>query len=1138
MKFRVWTLVTATTLLAAGSADAQTPNVAMSGDLESNRSTLLERPAKLVLRDVTLAIALHRLAEASGVPVAFSPTLVAADSRPVECECREVTVRQALDRMLSGSEFRYRELRGEVLVFRDATARPPQSRRSLYDLRAVPAHIRLAEFTPQNASLRTPAWRQGPIAGTVVDARSQRPLASVQVLVEGTQLAALTDAAGQFRFEDVAGTEVTLRTGMIGYRALRQTVRVGDTNVILALTESPIELEGIVVAGTPGGAERRAVGTVVGRVDAADIMSVAPVSNMGQLLNARVPGVVVMGELGVVGEGPRIRIRGRSSLSLKSDPIIYIDGIRVSNETGTGPAFQGSQTTSRLADIDPNQIESIEIIKGPAAATLYGTEASNGVIYITTKRGTPSARPVLTATIRQGANWFNSESRVPQNFNRDPATGELLGPFNIFASERAAGRKIFETGNLGSYGLSATGGSQGIQYYVATQYTDDQGVEPNNNLTRFSGRTNLDIRPSAAVDVSTSIGLIRQRTNLPISEAAICTICMVVRAQPILQNTPQLGFFPLGTPYAYREVVSMWQDLDRYTAAARISHRAGWFSQRLSMGIDQTSQADHFLAQVPRPEVAPLILVPQWRAGQKIADRRSIRVGSVDYGATATAVLTPFVESNTAAGFQYFGTRTQFMRAEGRNFPAPGLNAVTAAATTLGQEDVIENVTVGFYVQQQVSYGDRIYLTGAVRGDDNSAFGETFNMAVYPKVSASWVVSDERFWNFSPINEFRVRAAYGQSGQQPQNFAALQTYAATTARGGTPALTPEFIGNPDLGPERGAEFEAGFEAALFGDRAGVQFTYYDQRTKDVNILRQNAPSTGFPGMQWVNAGLITNKGVEVALNGDLIDSRTLRWNLDLNLSTNQNKVVSLDPDDPSFTFIPTWGENRIVEGFPISGHFKRRVVSARYNPETGRMDDILCDGGTGFKGLESGGPAVDCASAPRVYLGQAEPRWEGALTSSLTVSNRLQFRAQLDFKGGNSLFFHDGWILCTTYLICESSPGIRPEAVDPILAAESQIGADNVAVSSWVSKADFVKLRELSVSYEMPERWAARVGAARANIAVTARNLHTWTSYIGLDPESFRPHLIEAGSLTPYSYRDQGGMPSLASFQAIVTMTW
>jgi TonB-linked SusC/RagA family outer membrane protein len=1117
----------------SGVLDGQSRQASVSvGALAVQTHSPLHRTARLNVHNLSLSTALLHLRQRSGVDLAFSTPVISPDHR-VNCECAAVTVAEALDRMLAGTALIYAEFNGQIII-------EPRPRSDHLDR----AGLDDQPWNGADAGLRrriAPALgrEDSTVSGVVVDTRSQ-PLRAARVVVEGTTSQTMTDQNGRFRLTGLVGPQVTLTVRMLGYRPSSQVVRIGDAAVRIVMTEVAFNLDEIVVTGTAGATEKRAVGNTVGRVNAAELLETAPISGMGQMLNARVPGVIVMGDLGVIGAGPRIRIRGRTSISLKSDPIIYIDGIRVSNETGTGPALQGSNTTSRLADIDPNQIESIEIIKGPAAATLYGTEASNGVIQIITKRGAPSDRPVLTLMARQGANWFmNAEDRIARvglNYNRT-STGELLGPFNIFESEREAGRSFFQTGILGSYGLHVTGGTQSLQYFAGGDFTSDNGVEPTNKLRRFSGRTNVNFMRIPQVDVNVSLGFVKQRTDLSMSEAAFCTVCMVLRAQPRLKNTLSLGFFPGGNPYANREAVSLWQNIDRYTVGLQANHRPNnWFSQRLAVGSDQTSQDDNFLVELPHPEIAAQLVFAQWRRGTKTVDYRLISVNTVDYGASARAGLTERISSNTSVGLQYFGALTRTSRVSGNDFPAPGLTAVSAAATRSGEEDFIENVTVGMYVEQRFSFDDRLFVTGAVRGDDNSSFGEHFNLVTYPKISGSWVVSEEPFWKIDAISQLRLRAAYGQSGQQPQSFAALQTYTPTTGPAGAPALTPGSVGNPDLGPERGEELELGFDGGLFRDRLGIEFTYYNKRTEGAILLRQNAPSSGFAGTQFVNAGLVTNRGIELLLKGIPIESRSLRWDVALNFSANRNKVVDLDPDDPSLTFIPTLFENRIAEGYPISGHFKQKVVSATYNPATRRMDNIMCDGGTGFQGLEPGGAPVPCSSAPRLYLGQAEPRFEGALTNGFTIFDRLHVSALLDFKGGNKLFFADRFFTCTTYLICDESPGILPETVNPVHAAEAQIGASNIAVSHYLSDATFLKLREVSLSYRFSDRWARAVRASRARITVAGRNLHTWTRYIGLDPESFRPHLLEeAGG---YSYRDQGGMPSLASIQASVSLTW
>ena len=254
----------------------------------------------------------------------------------------------------------------------------------------------------------------GVVAGRVMDASSRQPLTGVQIVVSGTQLGAVTDTAGRFRIEGLPGETVTLQARRVGYRPFTEAVRVGRTDLQFLLDESHQILSEVVVTGTATPVERRAIGNAVSSIDAGRVQDIAPSADVSNLLNGRAAGVVVTPGSGAVGSGPRIRIRGAASLSLTDQPLLYIDGVRVANDVSTGPRSQffNSGVISRMNDIDPESVESIEIIKGPAAATLYGTEASNGVIQIITKQGR-IGKPIVNASVRQGVNWFmDAEERV------------------------------------------------------------------------------------------------------------------------------------------------------------------------------------------------------------------------------------------------------------------------------------------------------------------------------------------------------------------------------------------------------------------------------------------------------------------------------------------------------------------------------------------------------------------------------------------------------------------------------------------------------------------------------------------------------------------------------------------------------
>ena len=260
------------------------------------------------------------------------------------------------------------------------------------------------------------AGQQAIVAGTVVDEQGA-PVANAQVYVEETGTGTLTNSQGAFRLA-VSPGEVTIRVVILGFRTETRTVTAPAEGVSVSLVAAAINLDALVVTGTAGAVERRAVGTAIATINASDQVGLAPTPDVSQLINGRAPGVVVTPGTGMVGSGPTIRIRGASSFSLNTQPLIYVDGVRLDNGVGTGISIQGfgSGVVNRLNDVNPEDIESIEIIKGPAAATLYGTEASNGVIQILTKKGRSGA-PEWGVTIRQGANWFhNAETRIEPNW--------------------------------------------------------------------------------------------------------------------------------------------------------------------------------------------------------------------------------------------------------------------------------------------------------------------------------------------------------------------------------------------------------------------------------------------------------------------------------------------------------------------------------------------------------------------------------------------------------------------------------------------------------------------------------------------------------------------------------------------------
>ena len=983
---------------------------------------------------------------------------------------------------------------------RTSRARPASWRTHLSHA-AGQAALALAVVVAATSPRELHAQGGGVVAGTVVDARTLRGVDGAQVSVEGTPLGALTDASGGFRLTGVSGSEVTVQVRRIGYRPATQVVRVGRTDVRITLTEQVATLSELVITGTAEPVEKRAIGNSVTKVDAAAVQSIAPSADVSSLINGRAPGVVLTGGSGAVGSGPRIRIRGAASLSLSDQPLIYVDGIRISNDVSSGPQSQffSSGVISRLNDIDPENIESIEVIKGPAAATLYGTEANNGVIQIITKRG-KAGRPVYSVTSRLGNNWFQgAEGRIGDTYRRMP-DGSIQA-WNPVRVERERGEELFRTGLTQSYNMTLNGGNDLTRYNFNGSYDNDKGIEPTNHLWRWTGGGNVSISPYPSLDVQATFNTTQQSINVPQEAGGGAWFSLYFGQAPVTDAEKlRRGYFS-APPEAFWGAFKQYQNVARTTGSVQVNHRLGtWLSQRLVIGNDLTGEDNVNQTQRMGPFFRQFFGNPVDQNGTKLTRRRELSVTSVDYAATLKQVLFG-LQSSTSFGAQYFKRSTYTLAARGEGFPAGGLTLVDAAATTFGGEDFFENSTLGFYGQEQLNINDRMYFTAALRVDNNSAFGEDFSWTTYPKIAGTWVINEESWFKLGWVNQLKLRAAYGQTGQQPAVNSALRTYAATTGGNGASAVTPQSLGNPDLKPERGAEIEVGFDGSFVNERVSAEFTWYQRDTKD-GILSQNvAPSTGFAGQRFINIGGIRSSGVELASRWNALNRQSLNIDFGFNISRNYNKVTDLGDlplprDERGRPYIQV-GAQRHVIGEPVASWYDLKVVKADFDPVTKRAINQVCDNGKG--GTTPCLNALGQPIAPRVNLGRHDPSVEGAFNTTVTFFNSWRAFAQFDFKAGNRTLNNNDRARCQVFGQCLAN--LEPEKYDPVFVA--QIQSPNI-LRHWVYQdASFTRLREVSLAYQLTPRVAELLRARGGSLTLSGRNLALWTNYGGTDPENF-----------------------------------
>ncbi|MFO0242037.1 TonB-dependent receptor plug domain-containing protein, partial [Gemmatimonas sp.] len=452
----------------------------------------------------------------------------------------------------------------------------------------------------------------GTIAGTVVNDKNGSPIGDAQIMVEGRNVGTTSDNAGRFRLAGLTGTgQVQITVRRIGFQPRTVGATIGDANVRIALSERAMELTSVVVTGTAGVAEKRAIGNAVSTVNAAEIVATQPVNSFQELLNGRASGVSIVASSGQVGTGSRIRVRGASSLSLANDPLIYVDGVRVDNTQASGPSNQGfgSASISRWNDFNPDDIESIEVIKGPAAATLYGTEASNGVIQIITKKGA-AGRPVWNLTARGGSSWVpNWLNRFDDNYGTVPRAGSATALDTVSISTRQLndslnarfGNDVFTSGQLQDIQMSVSGGTSAVRYYVGGGYEENQGAERVNRLRRTNLRVNLQANPTPSIDLQSSLGYTTGRTYLPFESGGGGATWATFFSSPSFlyggagvsvrnPGNPQMGFRS-GPPNAYYEAYDVFQDADRFTGSFQFTNRpAKWLNHRLIVGLDRLAE--------------------------------------------------------------------------------------------------------------------------------------------------------------------------------------------------------------------------------------------------------------------------------------------------------------------------------------------------------------------------------------------------------------------------------------------------------------------------------------------------------------------------------------------------------------------
>ena len=991
------------------------------------------------------------------------------------------------------------------------------------------------------------AQQTGSVTGTVTDAASLRPVSDARVFIAGTAVQAFTDVEGTYRLSEVPVGGVEMRLERLGYAPVDSTLQVaaGQTSTVdFSLLVSAVALDELLVTAT-GLQRRRELGNAAVAIRVDDELERAAPVNLTGLLQGRATGVQVLQSSGTVGTASTIKIRGNGTISLSNTPLIYIDGSRVSNSVQSGPGV-GGQTTSRLNDLTLEDIESVEIVKGPSAATLYGAEAAAGVIRITTKRGR-SGITEWTFRSELGANWDDTDWPAtvwnPRSFfDALQDVSELFAPGEIppgtaFATipdtlytmnllgDGVGGDTFYgtpwRTGVEQTYGASLRGGSENVTYFLSGEFSGREGTLANNESTQRNFRANFNLFPSEKVDIALSTGYGYNLVSLPDNDNnsfGYIGVAMVgfPWAAPIKRTDLVIGGEWMTCPLAY--------ELHRATVSAGVTTTLEslsedncadnpFFSERtfddvatlsneqkierltMSATIDYrpldfltaagTVGYDQFSDQTGFfVPVNPELPFDDASRGLRSIGNGLNRLLTLEGNVNATFDISPELLSITSVGIQFFRQKFESTSATGRFLPL-GARTVSSAVETEGFESIGETRTLGMFVQQQFGYRDRVFLTPGLRFDDSSAFGENLGREAYPRVMGSYVISEEDwFEDFVPSRLVE----------------SLRLRAAWGKSGKQPA---SFAALKLLGPRR--------------------VTFQGEDVAGLSLVG--------PG----NPGLKPERGQEVELGFevDLLDGR-LGLDFTWFRQTTKDAIVGrpLAPSTgyaaPIFTNIGEMTNRGVELGLSaVVLNTRTRRWDWRLNVSTAKgeitdlEDRIIFGLGGDSQRHEEGHPyasyfsrtyTIDqsgnaVASDSAVFVGHPTPELEGSISTSLELSGWVTLSVDLGFAAGHQQFnsteqFRCGFLGGGTYGgVCTELFEVGPDGERTDQTKIKAAAADDQQFAPWIEDADFARLRSVSARFVLPQRWVGRTGASRASFTIIGENLALFTGYTGLDPE-------------------------------------
>lgn len=1007
------------------------------------------------------------------------------------------------------------------------------------------------------------AQAQVKISGKVTGANSVAA-ADISVVLQNTGVGTSTDIEGNYSITaNLKPGKYILEFSGVGFKTKTASVTVASGNnsytADASLTADALGLDEVVITGTSQGTTKKQLGNYVTTIKG-DKISNAGTPNAIAALQGKVPGAQIIQNSGDPAGGMSVRLRGISTIGSSSEPLYIIDGVMINNSnarvtnTQTDYAGSGAIGQNRMVDINPNDIERIEILNGAAAAAIYGSRANAGVVQIFTKRGSTGV-PQVTFSTRMNVNSLRKRltfSTAPVKFGgptdgTSAQTQDILAPAltNTTAVTRYDYQDdIFRTAVGTDNNLSVAGGKDKTKYYASFNYNYNQGIVNETDNTRFGFRINLDQGLTKWLTMNTGINFISNTTNelpdgntffSPINSMTIIGNFHNLKTRDVNGNLQAVGERGRINP------LSVFENIKQVNRTNRVISNVGFkltpikgLTIDYGLGIDNLNQngttfIKPFTYNVSTGNYGGGAAIDATQNGYASAANFNAFFLNQDLNFTYNTRITDKLSSTTQLGYSEQYERSQYVLAHSRGLGV-GVETVAGGATPLQSADARSEISIrGYYLQQNFKFNNQLFITFAGRIDGSSVFAKENRTNFYPKVSGSYVISESNYFAKTAeklkINLLKIRAAYGESG----NLTGIGAYERINSYAPGSFLGRTFLGssatraNDDLRPERQKEFEIGLDAAFLSNRIQFTMNVYNKRVTDLLVPNLTvAPSVGFSNER-KNVGELTNKGIELLLTGVPVQTKNFSWEITGIFNKNTNRIVNLTT--PLITIVsPTGAQFALIPGNDAP------VFYLTYFARDNNGNQLLNAQGIPVieRGNSAGVPQRDPATGLpyttgpnsvvlRKALGSPNPDYTASLVNTFTYK-QFSLRVQLDRVAGVEVFNAD---YRTRQGVGNGSELAQKEHTGQLPRGYI---SSTYAIEEWrLDDGSFTKLREVSLSYSFGK---IKKFCNDLTLSLSGRNLISWDNYKGFDPET-----NASGQNTLARGIDFGNVPIPRSFQ-------